>query len=106
MDPIQLSTQSRDQFGTASAVKMRTEGRYPATVVGGGKETVQLSLDAHAFDAALRADARGFVLDGDGGGERVALQELQFDPLGDKITQVDFLRDPDGSRAKALLVGE
>lgn len=101
MDPIQLSTQSRDQFGTASAERLRADGRYPATVVGGGKESVQLSLDAHAFDAALRTQARSFVLDG---GERVALHALQYDPLGDHIMQVDLLRDPDGSRARALVV--
>lgn len=103
MDPIQLSTQSRDQFGTTNAAKLRTAGFYPATIVGGGKETVQLTLDAHAFDAALRDSARSFVLDGDGGGERVALHALQYDAMGDDIMQVDFMRDPDGSRAAELI---
>jgi ribosomal protein L25 (general stress protein Ctc) len=103
MDPIQLSTQSRDQFGTTNAAKLRSSGLYPATIVGGGKETVQLSLDAHAFDAAMRQSARSFVLDGEGGGERVALHALQFDAMGDDIMQIDFLRDPDGSRAAELV---
>jgi len=103
MDPIQLDTLSRSDFGSPAAQKLRDAGRYPATVVGGGKPTIQVSVDAHAFDAAMRRSARGFVLDGEGGGERVALHELQFDPLGDDIQQIDFLRDPDGSRAAALI---
>ena len=106
MDPIQLETQTRSDFGSPAAHKLRQAGRYPATVVGGGKPTVQLSVVAHAFDAALRADARGFVLAGEGGGERVALHELQFDALGDDIQQIDFLRDPDGARAATLKVEE
>ena len=101
MDPIQLDTQSRAQFGSASADKMRAAGRYPATVVGGGKETVQVSLDAHSFDAALRQRARAFIVEG----EQVALHALQYDALGDDIMQVDFLRDPDGARAAVLTAG-
>ena len=76
MDPVQLETLSRTQFGTPAAQKARTAGQYPATVVGGGKPTVQVTVDARAFDTALRHQARGFTLTGEGQGERVALHEI------------------------------
>ncbi|PCJ52925.1 MAG: hypothetical protein COA70_11010 [Planctomycetota bacterium] len=101
MDTFSLKTAARTDFGGKQASQLRTSGRYPATLVGSGQPTVQFSVDAAEFDGAVRISARSYDLALDGGAEKAAIQEVQFDPMGDKIMQIDFIRDADGALAVA-----
>ena len=101
METFQLKTAPRAEFGGKEAKKLRASGRYPATLVGSGQPTVQFSVEAADFDAAVRISARSYDLSLDGGSEKAAIQEVQFDAMGDKILQIDFIRDADGARAVA-----
>ncbi|MCP4094230.1 MAG: hypothetical protein GY747_12350 [Planctomycetes bacterium] len=104
MDIFSLKTESRTEFGGREAAALRGTGRYPATLVGEAKPTVQFSVSAEDFDAAVRCTARSFELGLEAGTEKVAIQEVQWDRLGDKILQIDFIRDTDGERAIARAV--
>jgi len=101
MKTYSLTTDSRTSFGTTEAGKLRASGRYPATLVGAGQPTVQFSVDAHDFDACVRHTARKFSLALEGKEEGAAIGEVQFDNMGDKILQIDFVRDPKGELAEA-----
>ena len=101
MQTYNLTTETRDAFGSIEAAKLRKTGRYPATLVGGGKPTVQFSVAADDFDACVRATARKFALALDGGEEPAAIAEVQWDRMGDHIMQIDFVRDPEGELAVA-----
>ncbi len=101
MDTFSLKTESRTEFGGREAAALRGTGRYPATLVGEAKPTVQFSVSAEEFDTAVRHTARSFELGLDSGTEKAAIQEVQWDRMGDKILQIDFIRDPSGDRAVA-----
>jgi ribosomal protein L25 (general stress protein Ctc) len=87
----------RDQFGTRAAEALRKEGGYPANIIGGGKESRQISLDQREFDAAIRHGFRAFNLENVDEDAVMVLQEVQWDAMGDFIQHVDFMRDADGS---------
>ncbi|MBC8370433.1 MAG: hypothetical protein H8E25_10565 [Planctomycetes bacterium] len=101
MEIFKLDTQERTEFGTKHAKLLRAAGRYPATLVGEGKETVQFSIAADEFDATVRKGARSYELSINGNSEKAAIQVANFDALGDDILQLDFIRDADGSKAVA-----
>lgn len=101
METFAIETAPRTAFGGKEAKKLRASGRYPATLVGSGQPTVQFSVDAADFDAAVRITARSFELALEGGKEKAAIQEVQFDSMGDRILQIDFIRDADGELAIA-----
>jgi len=101
MDTFSLSIESRTEFGDRKAEALRSSGRYPATLVGEAKPTVQFSVSAVEFDAAIRSTARSFELGLDSGVEKVAIQNVQWDRMGDKVLQIDFIRDTSGDLAVA-----
>lgn len=101
MKTFNLTTEPRTDFGSTNAGKLRNSGRYPATLVGGGQPTVQFSVSAHAFDACVRNNARKFSLELEGAEHPVAISEVQWDRMGDKVMQIDFVRDPEGELAEA-----
>jgi ribosomal protein L25 (general stress protein Ctc) len=104
MDTFSLKTESRTEFGGREAAALRGTGRYPATLVGEAKPTVQFSVSADEFDAAVRSTARSFELGLEAGSEKVAIQDVQWDRMGDKILQIDFIRDSSGDLAIARAV--
>jgi|FLOH01.1.fsa_nt_gi large subunit ribosomal protein L25 len=101
MDTFSLNTESRTEFGDRKAEALRSSGRYPATLVGEAKPTVQFSVNAIEFDAAARKTARSFELSLDSGVEKAAVQDVQWDRMGDQILQIDFIRDTSGVVAVA-----
>ena len=101
MEIFKLDTEERTAFGTKNAKLLRAARRYPATLVGEGKETVHFSISADDFDATTRKGARSFELTVGGKSEKVAIQVANFDALGDDILQLDFIRDTDGQLAIA-----
>ncbi|MFT7517416.1 MAG: ribosomal protein L25 (general stress protein Ctc) [Myxococcota bacterium] len=101
MEIFKLDTEDRTEFGTKYAKILRAAGRYPATLVGEGKETVQFSISSSDFDATVRKGARSYELTIAGSTEKVAIQAANFDSLGDSIQQLDFIRDASGEKAIA-----
>lgn len=101
MDTINLSSQSREKFGTRASVRIRAEGGLPANVIGAGQPTAAITLDLREFEAALRHDGRVFELKVKGKKNICILQDVQWDYMGDQLQHVEFLRDPDGSAALA-----
>jgi large subunit ribosomal protein L25 len=101
MDTFSLKTETRTEFGGRHAAALRDSGRYPATLVGEAQPTVQFSVSVDDFDAAVRRTARSFELELEGGAVKAAIQDVQWNPMGDHILQIDFIRDTDGQRAVA-----
>lgn len=88
-----LKTAIRPKVGTRSARVLRLQGRIPASLQGEGKPHVDLSIDEHEFLGARRHHEHVFQLEFEGGGtDSVMVKELQWHPLGDSITHVEFRR--------------
>ena len=82
MEIFKLDTEDRTEFGTKYAKLLRAARRYPATLVGEGKETVHFSVSADDFDFTTRKNARSFELTISGKTEKAAIQAANFDFLG------------------------
>lgn len=90
---VSLAAEVRSGRGSRIAAKLRKQGRIPAIIYGHGETNVQVSVDAKAFDHAIRSlHARSFALQYDGKTDTVLVKELQFDYLGSQIIHVDFER--------------
>ena len=88
-----LKTAIRTKVGTRAARVLRLQGRIPASLQGEGKPHVDLSIDEHEFLGARRHHEHVFQLEFEGGGsDSVMVKELQWHPLGDVISHVEFRR--------------
>jgi large subunit ribosomal protein L25 len=88
-----LTGQVREKLGSRWARRLRSQGRVPASIQGGGKENIDCSLDEVLFLAARRNHQHLFDVELEGGGtETVLVNELQWDAFGDRILHVEFRR--------------
>ena len=91
MKTKQLDASSRE-VGSAASRRLRRGGRLPVNLYGHGGEACALSLDAKAFEDALREHARVFSLEFDGQEEPAVVHDVQHDPISQEVVHVDFLR--------------
>lgn len=94
-DITTLVAQPRDRAGKGVARATRREGRVPAVIYGGKEAPVLVALELK--DLARRAHAASFFthlleLEVDGKKHRVLPRDVQFHPLTEAPTHVDFLR--------------
>ena len=103
-ESVALSAQTRTGRGSRTAGKLRKQGLLPAVVYGHGEPTAQISVDAKAFDHAIRdLHARSFTLTIDGKADTVLVKELQFDYLGSTIIHADFERHSATEKVKVTV---
>ena len=95
MSDITFKALKREKAGKGAARACRREGRVPAVIYGGKKESVMISLHPVELEKAL--DTAGFyeadveiVLDGKK--HLVKCQDVQFHPVSDAPIHVDFVR--------------
>jgi large subunit ribosomal protein L25 len=94
-DITTLVAQPRDRAGKGVARATRREGRVPAVIYGGKEPPVLVALELK--DLARRSHAAGFFthlleIDVEGQKHRVLPRDVQFHPLTENPTHVDFLR--------------
>ena len=95
-EKVVIKAEKREQSGKGFARRLRVVGKVPATVYGGGGETVSVSADLKDLAAVLRSSSGGrtvFSLDIDGVGvSNVIFQARQIDPLKGRLLHADLLR--------------
>jgi large subunit ribosomal protein L25 len=83
----------RDQVGSRQSQRLRSEGRIPAALQAqGAKPQVSLSIDEQEFMTARRHHEHVFLLTLPGESTSVLVDELQWDPFGERILHVEFRR--------------
>jgi large subunit ribosomal protein L25 len=92
-----IEVQHRDQTGTNSNRRLRVQGKIPAVVYGGGKESLPIHVDRKTLLDLIKvagSDNAIFLLKlADTGKERHAMiRDLQVDPISRQIMHVDFQR--------------
>ena len=93
MAVIPLSGTRRQRLGKGGARKARAAGEIPGVLYGHGEEPVAVSVEARAFDLALRGHKGGnpIVNLAVSGSEYTALiRDVQYDPLSHSILHLDF----------------
>lgn len=96
-----IKAEIREDRGTNAARRLRREGRIPATVYGGGEDTVAITADHKELAAILRSDTGAntlFTLDIDGNESRVIFQDRQIDPVHGRLMHADLRRLAKGEK--------
>ena len=91
----ELSTQSRDSFGTGASRRQRRENLVPAVVYGAGKDNESVMLDHDQVMHSLEKEAfHSAIIDlkTDKGSQQVILREVQMHPHRQLVMHVDFQR--------------
>ncbi len=105
--PLSLDAQIRTGTGSRPAAALRKKGRLPGVVYGHKQDVVPVSVDAAAFDNAVRKlHARSLTLNIDGKPETVLIKDIQFCHLGKDMLHADFWRVDITERVKVTVLIE
>lgn len=103
MKAISLSGSPRENVGKKDAKAIRSAGRVPCVLYGNGTQT-HFSVDSIALGKVVYSpDVYQVELDINGQKTRAIIQELQQNPVTDRITHVDFLELSDNKKVKVAL---
>lgn len=86
-----LEVQSRDT--SQSAKNLRAEGVIPAVLYGEGVENQNFQMDYQTFRRLYKEAGGNTIIDLDVAGKKfkALVQHVDFDPVTDKMTHVDFI---------------
>lgn len=91
MADYKLEVQSRDT--SVAAKNIRAEGMIPGVLYGEGVENVDFQMDYQGFRRIYRDAGGNSIIDLDVNGKKfkVLVHQVDFDPVTDKMTHVDFI---------------
>jgi len=91
MKTIEIKGSIRTELGKKSSKKTRKEGNVPC-VIYGSEQNIHFHTHENSFkNLVYTPDAHIVNLDLDGKQYKVVIQDIQFHPVTDKITHVDFV---------------
>jgi len=92
---MRIKAESRTETGKQVAKKIRAQGKVPAIIYGGQKESIPISLllsDIKAILKSEKGENTVLKIQRDDIEVDAMLKEVQMDYLSDNIIHVDFLR--------------
>lgn len=103
MKTITIEGQLRSEFGKQATRLLRSEEKVPC-VIYGGADTVSFSAPVTAFKSLVyTAEFQLAEIKLDGKTYRCIMKDLQFDPVTDELTHVDFLELVEDKKVVATL---
>lgn len=93
MKSITIKAQERENVGKKATKALRDAGMVPC-VIYGGSTPVHFAADERAFkNLVYTPNAHTVVVDLEGGKSfNAILQDIQFDPVSDRINHIDFFQ--------------
>ncbi len=98
MAELTLEVSRRQEQGKGAAGRLRREGKVPAVVYGGHRETVPITVDRKAITDLIQRSEHGrrsiFLLKMAGTDQQrhAMIKDIQIDPIHRKMTHIDFIR--------------
>jgi large subunit ribosomal protein L25 len=98
MAELTLEVSRREATGKEIAKKLRRDGKVPAVVYGGHKESVSIEVDRKTLSELVLKSEHGirsiFLLKMAGSDQQrhAMIKDVQIDPLTKKMKHVDFVR--------------
>ena len=98
MAELTLEVSRREEQGKGHAGRLRREGKVPAVVYGGHRETVPITVDRKAVTDMIQKSEHGvrsiFLLKMAGTDQQrhAMIKDIQIDPIHRKMTHIDFVR--------------
>ena len=92
MKSITIKGQERESVGKKATKALRDAGMIPC-VIYGGKQPIHFAAEDKAFKSLVYTpNAHTVVVDLNGKTTDAILQDIQFDPVSDKILHIDFFQ--------------
>jgi large subunit ribosomal protein L25 len=98
MAEVTLEVTRREQTGKEVAKKIRRDGKVPAVVYGGHRESVAITVDRKAISELLQKSDHGirsvFLLKMAGTDQQrhAMIKDVTIDPISRKMIHIDFVR--------------
>ena len=98
MAEVTLEVARREDSGKGVARKLRQNGKIPAVVYGGHRESVPISVDRKAVTELIQKSQHGirsiFLLKMAGTDQQrhAMIKDVQIDPISRRMTHIDFVR--------------
>lgn len=98
MAEVTLEVSRREGIGKTVTGKMRREGKVPAVVYGGHRDSVAITVDHKAVSDLIQKSEHGirsvFLLKMAGTDQQrhAMIKDLQIDPISRKLRHIDFVR--------------
>jgi len=89
---VDLPVTPREKLGSANARRSRRAGQIPCVLYGGGRENVALATGVDEFAEVRKAHAAIVRLHLGDIDQTALVREVQWDPFGDYIQHIDFVR--------------
>jgi large subunit ribosomal protein L25 len=93
-----ITVERRDEaVGKSGVKKLRREGKIPAIVYGGGKESMSITVDRHSVQELLKKESGEntiflLKLRGTKQERRAMIREIQVHPITNEYLHIDFIR--------------
>lgn len=100
MEVVAISGQLRTALGKAAAKAVRKEERIPCVIYGGGEAIHFTVAEKDVRDLIYTPDFKVADVTVSGKSYRCFVKDVQWHPVTDKITHLDFLRLIDGAPVK------
>lgn len=98
MAELTLEVARREGTGKGNTRKLRKDGRVPAVVYGGHRETVPITVDRKSVTDLIQKSEHGvrsiFLLKmaGTDQSRHAMIKDIQINPISRKMTHIDFIR--------------
>jgi large subunit ribosomal protein L25 len=95
MSEVTLTAETGRPTGTGPSRRMRTEGRVPGVIYGGGQPATQVTFNRADLRHALNTEAGQNALvriEVDGDSVVTLVREIQRHPIRRDVTHIDFLK--------------
>ncbi len=101
MADINIAAEPRTKLGGSSANHLRLEGRVPGVLYGHGEASVAFHVKALDLRPLIYTNETHVVKLALSGAEtRCILREIQFHPITDQVTHIDFVKLHEGEKIK------
>lgn len=91
-DTVLLKAETRKEFGSKCAEKLREKGKLPIIIYGHKQEPVAVTVNLHEFTEKMHHGQRLLNVEIQGKKNEVLVKDLQYDYLGKKIIHADMVR--------------
>jgi len=98
MAELELEVTRREGTGKGIARKLRRDGRVPAIVYGGHRESVAITVDQKSISDIVRKGEHGIrsiflvKMAGTDQSPHAMIKDIQFNPISRKMNHIDFVR--------------
>lgn len=100
MDTIKISGETRENFGKSANKHLRKSGKIPAVLYGGDKVEHFCTTHNEVKKLIYTPDFKLAEISTGSATHKAIIKEIQFHPVTDQISHIDFLKLQDGVKIK------